>query len=350
MTHKEALFFIGKCLTISHEENNLKSISKQIKSGLVDWEAVVKVSTSHYVFPALYCNLKRVNLLSFLPEDLVSYMKHITDLNRERNLQIIEQAKGINQFLTDNGITPIFLKGTGFLLQGAYTDVAERMVGDIDFLVSNKDFFKTVNLIEGNDYKKTTDKLSNPIIAKHYPRLMKESEIAAVEIHKEMLKGKGTSYFNYVQVSKSIICKNGVAFLGLQDQLVLTILAKQYNDDGRFYKTINLRNSYDLYLLSHQVNSLHSISNYKKFFNILNSYLAYSSLFLNTLIIDFKNKRKARFSSKLLLTQIKYPFYGRLHKSFWKRVLYTRLKFLGLIRFSSNREFRKFYIKKLLSS
>ena len=45
----------------------------------------MKVSTAHYVFPALYCNLKRANFLKYLPADLVEYMKFITNLNKERN-------------------------------------------------------------------------------------------------------------------------------------------------------------------------------------------------------------------------------------------------------------------------
>ena len=96
MNYKETLFFIGKCLTITHEKHNLEIISEKIINQLVDWNNVVKVSTEHYVFPALYCNLKRANLLIYVPDELVNYMKYISDLNRERNLQLIEQAKEIS--------------------------------------------------------------------------------------------------------------------------------------------------------------------------------------------------------------------------------------------------------------
>jgi len=92
MTYKGTLYFIATCLTISLEDKNRQAIEKQLQSDMIDWDAVVKVSTSHYLFPALYCNLKRVNLLQYLPSDLVSYMEHITNLNRERNEQIITQA------------------------------------------------------------------------------------------------------------------------------------------------------------------------------------------------------------------------------------------------------------------
>jgi hypothetical protein len=54
-------------LTISLEDKNKQVIEKQLKSTFIDWDAVVKVSTAHYVFSALYCNLKRVDFLKYLP-------------------------------------------------------------------------------------------------------------------------------------------------------------------------------------------------------------------------------------------------------------------------------------------
>ena len=123
MNYKETLFFIAKSLTISLEDKNRQVIEKQLQSDTIDWDAVVKVSTSHYVFPALYCNFKRADFLKYIPDDLVGYMKHITSLNRDRNTQIIEQSKDLNNLLLANSITPIFLKGTGNLLEGLYEDV-----------------------------------------------------------------------------------------------------------------------------------------------------------------------------------------------------------------------------------
>ena len=142
MNYKETLFFIAKCLTISLEEKNRQEIEKQLKSTCLDWDVVVKVSTSHYVFPALYCNFKRADFLKYLPTDLVDYMKYITNINREQNKQIITQAQELNSVLLANNIRPIFLKGTGNLLAGLYEDIAERMVGDIDFIFSKDDYIK----------------------------------------------------------------------------------------------------------------------------------------------------------------------------------------------------------------
>jgi hypothetical protein len=174
LNYKETLFFIAKCLTISLEDKNRQEIEKQLQSDTIDWDAVVKVSTSHYVFPALYCNLKRVDLLKYVPNDLVVYMEHITDLNRDRNLQIIEQAKELNKLLLANNIIPIFLKGTGNLLEGLYIDIAERMVGDIDFLFSEEDFFKVIDILKKDNYCRHENQLDFLPRFRHYPKLFQQ--------------------------------------------------------------------------------------------------------------------------------------------------------------------------------
>ena len=139
MTYQETLFFVAQCLTISLEEKNRSLIEQKLQKGNIDWDKVVQLSTSHYVLPAMYCNLKRVDFLKYLPKELVSYMNHITQLNRERNLQILTQARTLNQLLLAHKITPVFLKGTGNLLEGLYEDIAERMVGDIDIIIESKE-------------------------------------------------------------------------------------------------------------------------------------------------------------------------------------------------------------------
>ena len=100
-------------------------------------------------------------------------MKYITNLNRERNKEIITQAKELNTLLLKNNITPIFLKGTANLLAGIYEDIAERMVGDIDFIFSKEDYPKAIKLLKNSDYSEVSKiDYQNPG-AKHYGRLQK---------------------------------------------------------------------------------------------------------------------------------------------------------------------------------
>jgi len=276
LNYKETLFFIAKCLTISLEEKNRDQIELILKTTDVDWDPIVKMSTAHYVFPALYCNLKRVDFLKYLPQDLVSYMEHITVLNGERNKQIILQAKDLNSVLLANKITPIFLKGTGNLLSGIYNDVAERMVGDIDFIFSKEDYPKAIRILREFGYSEVHKyKYYFPEVHKHYRRLQKEKNIAAIEIHSEFLDiKKYTNEFNYSFVNKDSQLINGIAVLSYANKLNLSIIANQINDNGFYYKRMALRNAYDVFLLSKKTNANAAVHALDKLTNPLNCFLA----------------------------------------------------------------------------
>jgi hypothetical protein len=226
-----------------------------LQSNTVDWAEVVKLSTAHYVFPALYCNLKRASFLSYLPEDLVEYMKYITDLNRKRNEEILAQAEELNTLLLEHNITPIFIKGTGNLLEGLYEDIAERMVGDIDFIFSKEEFPRAVKILTSNGYPSNFKIENVSSAAKHYPRLINNDKICAIEIHKEFLIEKYNTEFNYNFAKSSFQTINKFLILSFENQLILSIAAHQINDQGYLKKNIALRNAYDVFLLSKKTNA-----------------------------------------------------------------------------------------------
>ena len=258
------------------EESNRQEIEKQLQLKIIDWEAVVEVSTAHYVFPAMYCNLKRVGFLHYLPQELVNFMEHITNLNRERNQQIITQAKDLNALLLQNNITPIFLKGTGNLLAGLYDDIAERMLGDIDFIFSKEDYPKAITILRSNGYSEVEKKeYYPPDEKKHYRRLQKENYIAAIEIHSELLDIKKYSYeFNYRFVEKDSQIIRGARVLSYANKLNLSILSNQINDNGFYFKTMALRNAYDVFLLSKKTNAKKAVNSLDTLNHPLNCFLA----------------------------------------------------------------------------
>jgi hypothetical protein len=285
---------VAKCLTISLEAKNRQEIEKQLQSDTIDWDAVVKVSTAHYVFPALYCNLKRADFLHYLPQELVNYMEHITNINRERNKKINAQAKELNSLLLDNNITPIFLKGTGNLLAEIYEDIAERMVGDIDFIFSKEDYPKAITLLREFGYSDVSKYKYHFPGYKHYRRLQKENSIAAIEIHKELLIENYANEFNYSFVEKDNQIIKGVTVLSYANKLNLSIIAHQINDSGFYYKTMALRNAYDVFLLSKKTNAKDAVNSLDKLTNPLNCFLASCYAVFNTVdSLAYKNTKKS---------------------------------------------------------
>ena len=202
-------------------------------------------------------------------------MKHITDLNRDRNTQIIQQAKDLNSLLLANNITPIFLKGTANLLAELYQNLSERMVGDIDFIFSKKDYPKAITVLKEFGYSEVKKREYYDPDEKHYGRLQKDTNIAAIEIHSRLLDIKKYDYeFNYGFVEKNSQVIKGVTVLSYANKLNLSIIANQINDSGFYYKTMALRNAYDVFLLSKKTNAKSAVNSLDNLTNPLNCFLA----------------------------------------------------------------------------
>ncbi|RLK06678.1 nucleotidyltransferase domain-containing protein [Tenacibaculum discolor] len=345
MNYKETLLFISKSLTITHEEKNRNLVEQKIKSDLVDWEAVVKVSTTHYVFPALYCNLKRADLLHYLPVDLVEYMKHITDLNRERNQKIIAEAKEINELLLSNNITPIFLKGTGNLLEGLYEDIAERMVGDIDFLVEKKHVKTTFEILKKHGYTNKVSELFED--HRHIPRITHPEKIGAIEIHKDMLRKEKATFFNYETIENSLLTTNNITVLSYENQIKLTVFSKLINDNAYFLKNINLRGAYDVFLLGNKLKVKTEVSD-NNLSKELNAGLdLYSTLLSKSKNLKYTSDTESQQYVSNCLQNLCLNQYNKMKKVALKRYLKTSTRLQILFKALFNKSYFNFVVSKI---
>lgn len=279
MTYQQVLLFISNGLTSPFEINNKNKLISTLTSNKINWDEVVRVSTQHLVFTALYCSLKREKLLNYVPTELVKYMKEIYAINKDRNQKIILQVKELNKILSDSNIDAIFLKGSGNLIEGLYHDISERMIGDIDFICSKNDYQKALKVLSKNGYRKYDDdnyyhpSYSHPDLI-HHPRLIKDGRIAAVELHKELTLEKYSKEFNYELICNDIQKINNVNVLSFKNQLNISIISRQINDHGYFFNDIGLKNAYDVYLLSKKIKGKISFSEFKKLKTPLNCFLA----------------------------------------------------------------------------
>jgi len=327
MSYKDVFYFVAMCLTISQEKKNRQIIEARLKQDDIDWEFVVEVSTGHYVFPAMYCALKREGFLTYLPQELINFMEYVADTNRDRNTQIISQAKELNTLLLSHNITPIFIKGTANLLAGLYSDITERMVGDIDFLFSSQDYPKAIQILKEYGYCKTEDK--NEYFSpwsKHYPRLVKEDKIAAIEIHNVLLVEEYRDVFNYGFIKKNIQIVNGVSLLSFSDKLNLSILAFQINDDGFYYKTISLRNAYDVFLLSKKTSAKNAVSTLAKLMHPTNCFLATCYDVFNKIdSLEYHKNKKATAYLHTFKSQFTKPKTTRIRRFIIKKYLGVKI-------------------------
>ena len=352
MTYSDALFFIGKCLSLKSVPDNTDDVRQTIRSGAVDWEQIVWVSTGQFVFSALYLQLRRAGLLSELPSDLVEYMKEFADLNRERNRKMISQVVEITKLLNENGITPVFLKGTAHLLDELYEDIAERQVGDIDILVEESEMVRVAEILIDSGYTPMSEYDPRYFkTTKHYPRLQNYNQVAAVEIHRQIL-----GYPAYKSIDAKTLMENRkildlpvTAFvLCDQHQIIHNILHVQISHDDFYYARINIRQSYDLYLLSLRVNPLDVVKSFGKYFNQMNCNLAITNKILhNPVTLNYASNLQTNLYIDRISRHINHPKWN----SFSHGILFLLVRFsrytLTLIRITYDKKSRDFLFSLL---
>jgi len=129
------IYFIGQCLSLDEHPTFRDEIIVQFSDPDYDWNQFIWTCSNHLVLLVLYLKFLKYDLLSYVPDVLAQHLEEIYTLNRTRNEQILLQVKEINATLNAAGISPIYLKGTGNLIDGIYGDVGERISGDIDFVL-----------------------------------------------------------------------------------------------------------------------------------------------------------------------------------------------------------------------
>jgi hypothetical protein len=318
MDNNETLLFIGKCLTLRYYPEKVRIIRQIIQSGDIPWEKVVWNSSNQMVLPAMFVHLKEVELLNELPSGLANYLHYLYQLNYDRNSSIINQANKITTLLNKNDIEPIFLKGTGNLLIDLYQDPGERMIGDIDILVEEENMFAASDILKNEGYFDDSIYYKGDISnMKHYPRLKNNGEVAAVEIHRQVIIPPYHRYLN----SHSLINKkerlkgNSKAYsLSQKHSVIYNMMNVVINDKANYMGCILMRQSYDLFLLS-QKHDISSISNdFGRFQIKCNNYIALTSkLFDNPSNINYKNNLVTRLHIKRVFMLNNYPWLSQVN-------------------------------------
>ena len=283
---------VGRCLALDWGEENRQAVIEEFGKKSMDVGKFVQVADNHLVLQSIYPNLEKYQLLSYLPEELSGHLKNVFELNTERNRKILDQINTINLWLSGEGISPLYLKGAGNILDGLYDNPGERILHDIDFLVEEKDFRKTVDIFLKNDFHSKVDLNPEKIgRVKHYPLLFSEKFPAFVEIHRLPVGIRYTNAFTAKEVFERKIKphNNSGCFVMCDEHKIIHIfMHSQLEDKGYYYAKSSLRSLYDLLLLSKRVNP-------EKVFEDFGYYKSESADFLNIMNKSFGiNDKKGR--------------------------------------------------------
>lgn len=224
-----------------------------LQSGRISWEELVWEASRHFVLPALYVSLKRHGLLSMLPADLVAHLGNIFQLNTERTSSILLQAGEIARELSAAGIRPVFLKGTGYLLQNLFADPAERIMVDIDLMVSREQGNEALRILQKMGYR---SEAGGPDPGTddhhHYPMLSKPGMVAGVELHRQATHAEYLRYLpaDHILQEAQPVLDGMAAVPRLQHQVLLHFLHDQLVHRQFVNRDQLLRSLYDFYLLT----------------------------------------------------------------------------------------------------
>lgn len=221
----------------------------------VFWDRLVQLGSSQLVLPAIYGALKRKKIQQHTPKDLVSYLQEITDLNYKRNSAILKQIAFLSKVFKKHQIEHVFLKGAAMLITKPYESKSERMVGDIDILVLEKDLLRARQLLinEGFDVVSNEFSFTKGVFSenqqKHLKRIAHPNYIAAVELHRHLL-GDNNNLITPQDVLKNKLQSPGGYSVPSKHHLWLhAILNWQYNDSGMTQNILGFRSVVDVLFL-----------------------------------------------------------------------------------------------------
>ena len=212
----------------------------------LDLKILTKISSEFLIIPLMYSKLELHNLKKYIDKEFIKYIKQIYELNLERNNILIKEINEISDILNRENINHVYIKGASLIISDAYEVKSQRMIGDIDILVEDKDIKRSLKLLTVNNYRHNFEM---PVNKRHLPRLINEDKNFAIEIHSRI------SEYN-LDIEKSIL-KNKVkvykhSIPSKSDMLIINIYNDQLNDKNLYKMNFSIRSFYDSFSLLNQ--------------------------------------------------------------------------------------------------
>jgi hypothetical protein len=341
-------YFISECLTLSEYPERRNNIHLEMTKENFPWERFVLISSTHFVLPALYAKFRDADLLAAVPDDLRDYMEELYNLNLERNKQILLQLGEIAKTLSSEKIDSILLKGIGLITNGVYSDLGERILGDIDILVSPEDLNKAACLLLSDGYLIADDSIDGDLA--HYPALYKSDKVAQVELHQFPVDRKYEQFINYKELMEQKIFHKdfpGCYLLPAETNLLINFMHSQLKDEGQYYAEISLRQLYDVYRLAISKNFRDTNLDFWLFRKSCNNYIA---VFSNIFKVDFfayKNNLRTRFYIFRVKMNLSSGSLSRASRVILFPFNYIPQYFTKVIRLLTKKQSRKILWKKM---
>lgn len=273
----QTYLLLAKVLSLDVYPGRVNKVAKILQHENVNWNGFVQLGSKNMILPAIALKVKQNSLSAFIPPDLDTYLADVLELNRERNRRVINQARYVNDLLKREGINCLFMKGTGNILDGIYSDVGERMVYDLDILVEDKNMLPAAELLRKEGF--ITQKEFNPRALEstmHYPILLREDLVAGVEVHRMPTQFLYQKKFRAGEVFSQWIPtkrEKGFRVMNYRHRIIHNFLHAQLMHSGHYHGDVSLRDLYDLLLLGRKDDLLEVFNSYGYYLNPAYGYL-----------------------------------------------------------------------------
>jgi hypothetical protein len=229
-----------------------RSAGPALASGLTDYGELVSISSNHLVLQTIYVKLLQEDLVRLLPPDLATHLEEIYNLNLARNRRMLTQARRINDILTAGGITPVFIKGMGNMVDSLYADPGMRLMQDIDILTGPADMEKAAGLLLADGYE-THGGPPGTGTMKHFPPVYKKGEPAIVDVHRWPVNIQYSRHFDFARADmhkRPAYGEPDMMVMSDVHKIRLNFIHSQLVHWGHQRALPFMRDLYDLHLLS----------------------------------------------------------------------------------------------------
>ena len=196
------------------------------------------------ILPLLYISIKNAGIKSLFDLDFINYIKKIHSINYNRNSEGYKRILFLSKILKKNRIKHVFIKGSAIVISKISKQYGIRMLGDIDILVNESDFNKTIKVLKKNKYY--NKKFYYDFFNTHqYPRLVANKKIFAVEIHNKI--SSKNKILSTEKILNQSVKLNSVNVPKSIHQKIIAIWNFQDGDGGLSSCNYSLRNYYDVF-------------------------------------------------------------------------------------------------------
>ncbi|MGO4109173.1 nucleotidyltransferase domain-containing protein [Paenibacillus sp. YAF4_2] len=189
-------------LDISTFSNEMKFMLKLLRTDLpleadeiirhsrdIDWNSFLRFAVYHETFPVLYPLLVELNEeQSWTPEFIMNRLKTLYVRNTMEMLHLRGELERVNKLLADKGVRSLILKGP-VLADMLYGDISGRTSGDLDILVSKKDWDNSVlvlleaGYVRGEQYEVDGEVFKNTERKTHHISYVHPTKNVEIELH-----------------------------------------------------------------------------------------------------------------------------------------------------------------------